>query len=323
MIRLNSVSKSFRSRKVPTSPREWVRYHILGRHLRVTALDNVTFNVNPGEIVILLGPNGAGKTTTLRLIAGILAPDSGAVNVLGHVPHKRERTLLKKIGFVMAHCSQLIWDLRPLDSYELHAAMYDIDRQAFKRRLALYSDLLQLDASILDRRVRELSLGQRMRCELVMQLLHEPKALLLDEPTQGIDVYAQRIVRDAFVRYARETSAALLITSHAVEDITIADRVVVLSKGKVVFDGKFSSLLEWIDDSTVIRFRFDGEIPNLPRVIRGHAVEYDEKDRCIIRVQKHQVPEVVGHLLTVARIKELSIERPSVADVVSKLYKQL
>ena len=321
VVTVHQVTKTFDVRPLPNHPGEWVPYLLGRRRERVEALRGISFALYPGELVALLGPNGAGKTTTLRLLAGILHPDRGDIRVLGYRPHRRDRAFLRQIGLVMAQQSQLLWDLRPVDTYELHRVAYGIDRNAYQQRLAVLSDTLGV-RDLVFRRVRELSLGQRMRCELLMQLLHRPRVLFLDEPTHGLDFAAQQAIRQFLPAFARDEGVTVLITSHNVDDILMCDRVLVMGSGTLVFAGTVGELLDGMTHHVTIRVRFEGEPEPVPRLPDG-PIERNADGVWRVRASRHRVPEVVRTLLAAGHVTDLSIERPAASELVADLYRRL
>ena len=209
----------------------------------VQAVRGVDFEVEPGEIVGFLGPNGAGKTTTLKMLSGLLHPTSGKARVLGHEPWHRERDYLRQITLVMGQRNQLLWDIPVIDSFERNRVIYRLSRSTFRERLAELSGLLELDP-LLNKPVRNLSLGERMKCEVAASLLHHPKVLFLDEPTIGLDVTMQRRIRAFVNEYNRRTGATVLLTSHYMADVeALCKRVLVIHQGEILFDGDLTALV--------------------------------------------------------------------------------
>jgi len=217
---------------------------LLRRQYRlVKAVDGISFSIRQGEIVGFLGPNGAGKTTTLKVLAGLLHPTSGQVRVLGFEPFRRHPDFLRRITLVMGQRSQLVWDLPPMETFLLHKALYDLSDAAFRDALDELVALLDL-APLLSKPVRQLSLGERMRCELALALLHRPQVLFLDEPTLGLDVLAQAQIRQFIREYNRRTQATILLTSHYMDDVlALCRRVMVINHGHLLYDGDLDELL--------------------------------------------------------------------------------
>lgn len=240
MIEVDGLTKVYR---VPVKkPGLWASMtSLLSReHTEVRAVDGVSFRVEPGERVGFLGPNGAGKTTTLKMLTGLLHPTSGRVVVDGHVPQQRAPAFLANITLVMGQKQQLLWDVPATETFLLNRALYDLDRTAWRRTVDELVDLLDLEP-LLDRPVRNLSLGQRMRCELAAALLHRPDVLFLDEPTIGLDVQAQGQLRRFVLEYNARHGATVMLTSHDMDDVAaIADRILLIDAGRVRFDGPIS-----------------------------------------------------------------------------------
>ena len=208
------------------------------------AVDGISFTIPQGSFVGFLGPNGAGKTTTLKMLSGILTPSSGSCKVLGFTPHERKRAFKKQIGFVMGQKSQLIWDLPPTDTFVLHRDLYEIPRAQWNDTLGTLTELLRVQ-HVLETPVRQLSLGERMKCELIATLLHKPKVLFLDEPTIGLDIISQMHLWEFLGTYQEREKMTVLLTSHYVHDIAnLCKDVIILNKGKKVFDGSFETLVE-------------------------------------------------------------------------------
>ncbi|HEX6507712.1 MAG TPA: ATP-binding cassette domain-containing protein, partial [Chloroflexota bacterium] len=221
-----------------------IRSLVRRRTREIPAVDSITFDVEPGEIVGFLGPNGAGKTTTLKMLSGLLFPTSGDVEVLGHVPSRREKSLLRQITLVMGQRSQLSWDIPALDSFELNRAIYDIPTGDYERMRDELIDLLEL-GHLVRKPVRNLSLGERMKCEIAIALLHRPRVLYLDEPTLGLDVTMQRRIRTFIAEYNNRYEGTVLLTSHYMADVeALCRRVIVIHRGTLLFDGDLSRLIQ-------------------------------------------------------------------------------
>ncbi len=208
----------------------------------IRAVDGISFDISAGEVVGFLGPNGAGKTTTLKMLSGLLYTTSGQATVLGHVPSRRERDFLRRITLVMGNRNQLQWDIPALDSFELNRAIYRIPHDQFVRTRDEFIELLELQ-DLVDKPIRNLSLGERMKMEVVGALLHRPQVLFLDEPTIGLDVTMQKRIRAFVAEYNRRFGATVLLTSHYMADVeALCRRVIVIHHGRILFDGQLSSL---------------------------------------------------------------------------------
>ncbi|MGZ5959230.1 MAG: ABC transporter ATP-binding protein, partial [Myxococcaceae bacterium] len=227
----------------------------------VKAVDGISFEIGRGERVGFLGPNGAGKTTTLKVLAGLLHPSSGEVRVDGHVPQRREDAFLKKITLVMGQKQQLLWDLPPSETFALNRAIYEVPEAEFRRTLTELTELLEL-GDLVNKPTRTLSLGERMKCELAASLIHRPQVLFLDEPTIGLDVSMQVVIRDFIKTYNERTGATLILTSHYMDDVAaLCPRVLVIDRGKLFYDGSLTALAAQIRSDKRIVLRLDQPVP--------------------------------------------------------------
>jgi ABC-2 type transport system ATP-binding protein len=285
----------------------------------VMAVDGIDLDIAPGERVGFLGPNGAGKTTTLKILSGLLHPTSGEVRVDGHEPRRREDVFLKKIMLVLGQKQQLLWDLPPSETFELNRAVYDVPRGEFDATLRELSSLLEL-GDLVNQPARTLSLGERMKCELVAALIHRPKVLFLDEPTIGLDVSMQAAVRDFVKRYNERSGATLILTSHYMEDVVqLCPRVVVIDKGKLVYDGPLEKLVERMrpDKRVVLRFSRPVDVADL--ALLGNVVRHDA-GQSVLQVRKDVVNSVVGRALAQLPVSDLTVESPPLEEVMSELF---
>ena len=283
----------------------------------VAAVDRISFDVRPGEIVGFLGPNGAGKTTTLKMLSGLLHPSSGQVSVLGHLPSRREKAFLRQITLVMGQRSQLVWDIPAIDSFDLNRAIYNISAADFRRTVDELADLLEL-GPLLNRPVRNLSLGERMKCEMAIALLHRPRVLFLDEPTIGLDVTMQRRIR-AFIReYNRLHEATVLLTSHYMADVeALCRRVIVIHHGKLLFDGELSDLVQRFSPYKTIVVRLDGGAADL----RGYGeVVRAEEGQVTLRIPKAETAAVTGRILADLPVVDLTVEDPPIDDAIEQVF---
>ena len=285
----------------------------------VEAVRQVSFIVEPGEIVGFLGPNGAGKTTTLKMLSGLLHPTAGEARVLGYVPHRRERAYLRQITLVMGQRNQLIWDIPVMDSFERNRAIYRIPEPTFTRTVTELRELLDLQA-LLDKPVRNLSLGERMKCELAIVLLHGPRVLFLDEPTIGLDVTMQRRIRAFITEYNRRTGATVLLTSHYMADVeALCKRVVVIHQGRRLFDGQLTALVQRFASHKVIAVEVAGDGIDLARY--GEVVA-SSGGRVTLRVPKEETARVTGRLLSELTVTDLTVEDPPIEEVIDRVFQQ-
>ncbi len=287
--------------------------------VEVRAVDGISFDVAPGEIVGFLGPNGAGKTTTLKILSGLLYPTSGEATVLGHVPSRRERDLLRRITLVMGQRNQLVWDIPPLDSFELNRAIYRIPPDDYRSILGELTDLLEL-GPLLTKPVRNLSLGERMKCEIAAALLHRPGVVFLDEPTIGLDVTMQRRIRAFIAEYNRRFGATVLLTSHYMADVeALCRRVIVIHHGRLLFDGDLTHLVrEFTAHKTIVVQLGDCEadLGSYGEVVSCTGGHYT------LRVPKQDAARVTERLLADLPVIDLIVEDPPIEEVIERVFTQ-
>jgi viologen exporter family transport system ATP-binding protein len=283
----------------------------------VRAVDSISFDIGAGEVVGFLGPNGAGKTTTLKMLSGLLYPTSGEGRVLGHVPSKREKDYLRQITLVMGNRNQLQWDLPALDSFELHRAIYRLRRDEFLQTRDELIGLLDIE-DLVRKPVRNLSLGERMKVEVVGSLLHLPRVLFLDEPTIGLDVTMQKRIRSFISEYNRRHGATVLLTSHYMADVVaLCKRVIVIHHGRILFDGNLSALSDRFAAYKTIQVDLASGSPSLEAY--GEVLER-EGDRAKLRVPKADTPRIAARLLGEQEIADLTIEDPPIEDVIESVF---
>jgi len=285
----------------------------------VHAVEGITFDIEPGEIVGFLGPNGAGKTTTLKMLSGLLYPTGGDVKVLGHVPSRRERQFLRRITLVMGNRNQLQWDLPAADSWELNRAIYRIPEPDFRRSRDELVELLELE-ELARKPVRNLSLGERMKVEIVGALLHQPSVLFLDEPTIGLDVTMQKRIRTFIAEYNRRHGATVLLTSHYMADVVaLCRRVIVIHHGRILFDGDLSALGgQFAAYKTIV---VTLEEPSVDLSSFGEVIGVDT-DKVTIRVPKAEASRATARLLAEHTVVDLTIEDPPIEDVIERVFAQ-
>lgn len=284
----------------------------------VEAVSGVSFQIEQGEIVAFLGPNGAGKTTTLKLLSGLITPTSGSATVLGYVPWLRENAYRRRIALVMGQKNQLWWDLPAADSFRLHQEIYRIEPKEFEARLDMLTELLQVK-KLVGQPVRELSLGERMRMELIAALLHRPEVLLLDEPTIGLDVVSQRTVQDFLKNYQEEQKVTVLLTSHYMKDVeALCRRAIVINQGTIKYDGPLAGILDKFSRHKVIELQFSGEIPE---DLSGYGDVFDKRGpRVKIRVPRTQVAPMLTQLLSKYSIDDVGVHERPLEEVIAELF---
>ena len=286
----------------------------------IPAVRKIRFSVEEGETVALIGPNGAGKTTTLKMLSGLLYPSSGQARVLGCVPWDRSPQFLKSIAMVMGNKSQLMWDIPAMDTFKVLAEIFRVPPKEAAQTIEELGSLLALD-ELLDRPVRNLSLGERMKCELVAALLHCPKVLYLDEPTLGLDISIQRKLRAFIAEYNVRFGATILLTSHYMADVVeLCERVILLHHGEIIYDGPLASLGEKLAPYKLIRMTLRYPLSNgLPGNV--HVVS-QEKNALVLRVLRRDTAAVTAKLLTSQQVEDLSVEEPPLEAVIDQIYQE-
>ena len=319
-VRVAVLNKTFRVPEREAGLGAAVKGLVRRKHREVRAVDDISFEIAPGEVVGFLGPNGAGKTTTLKMLSGLLYPTSGEARVLGHVPSKRERGYLSRITLVMGNRNQLQWDLPALDSFELNRAIYRIPRGAdFTSRRDELIDLLDV-GDLVRKPVRNLSLGERMKVEIVGSLLHLPQVLFLDEPTIGLDVTMQKRIRGFIAEYNRRYEATVLLTSHYMADVeALCKRVIVIHHGKILFDGALARLGDDLAAWKTIDVELEDGEADLSAY--GDVVDSDE-GRVKLRVPRADVARVTARLLAERDVADLTVEDPPIEDVIELVFAQ-
>ncbi|MBK9518417.1 MAG: ATP-binding cassette domain-containing protein [Anaeromyxobacter sp.] len=323
MIEVRDLSKHYRVHKRPPGAAAALRSLFRRRYEEVRAVDGLSFSVAAGERIGFLGPNGAGKTTTLKILSGLLHPTAGQVSVAGHEPRRRETAFLKTITLVMGQKQQLLWDLPPSETFALNRAIYDVPRAEFAETLAELSRLLEL-GDLVNKPTRQLSLGERMKCELAAALLHRPRVLFLDEPTIGLDVSMQATVRTFVKAYNERFGATVLLTSHYMEDVVaLCPRVVVIDKGRLLHDGDLRALIHQVrpDKRIVVRFGA-GTPPSAADLARFGEVVSSDGAQATLQVGADQVAPMVSRLLGALPVTDLTVEDPPLEEVMKELFER-
>jgi ABC-2 type transport system ATP-binding protein len=285
----------------------------------VKAVDDISFTIEPGEVVGFLGPNGAGKTTTLKMLSGLLYPTNGTPDVLGFKPSRRQPDFLRQITLVMGNRSQLAWDLPALDSFELQRAIYGIPRPDFIKTRDEFIELLEVK-ELVRKPIRNLSLGERMKMEFVGALLHRPKVLFLDEPTIGLDVTMQRRIRQFVSDYNQRYGATVLLTSHYMADVeALCKRIIVIHGGKLLFDGDLSTLLDRFSAFKTIGVTLQNGSVSFSQY--GEVLDQDT-GHVTLRVAREKTPEITARILAEQQVDDLTVEDPPIEDIIEKVFNQ-
>ena len=321
IIRASGLSKTYRISEKQPGLAGTIQHLLRRRHRDVLAVDGISFTIEPGEIVGFLGPNGAGKTTTLKMLTGLIHPSGGELEVAGHQPFRRQARFLRQITLVMGNRQQLIWDLPALDSLRVNAAVYGIPEAEAQRRIGELAEMLELGQE-LRRPMRKLSLGQRMKAELLAALLHEPAVLFLDEPTLGLDVNAQARVRDFLADYNRRTGATVLLTSHYMGDITaLCPRVLLIHQGKLFHDGSLADLTQRLAPCRQVRLELADLHP--PEAFAGFGqLEAHQGHLVRLLVPRAQLAQQVAALLERFAVVDLEVSDPPVEELIGGLFRQ-
>jgi ABC-2 type transport system ATP-binding protein len=321
IISVENLAKSFR---VSANEPGFVNTfkHFLRRKYRlVEAVKPLSFSIEAGEIVGFLGPNGAGKTTTLKMLTGLIHPSSGKVTVAEHVPFKRQRAFLRQITLVMGNKQQLIWDLPALESFRINGAIYDISDAELKSRVEELSGMLSLDKQ-LTQPVRKLSLGERMKCELLASLLHRPAVLFLDEPTLGLDVNAQTAVRQFLREYNRKYKATILLTSHYMADITaLCKRVLLIHQGRLFYDGALGAIIDRFAPYREVKLDFTAEVSRESLAAFGEVQSAEGRSASLI-IRREELTQTVERILAELPIADLTIADPPIESIIGDLFKE-
>jgi ABC-2 type transport system ATP-binding protein len=285
----------------------------------ITAVNDVSFTIGQGELVGFIGPNGAGKTTTLKCLSGLLYPTSGSVSVLGHAPFSRDKEFLKRISLVMGQKNQLWWDLPAIETFALNREIYEISHDQYHQTLHALTDLLEV-APLLHVPVRKLSLGERMKMELIAALIHRPQVLFLDEPTIGLDVVMQKKMRDFLKEYNATYKSTILLTSHYMEDVRqLAKRVIIIDHGSLLYDGKLDNLVKKFAKYKTLSIVLESYIPPAQFAPIGEIISYDFP-RIVIRVHRNASNVAAAQVLEKFPVEDLTVEEPDMEDIIRDVF---
>ena len=319
VIEIAGLAKSYQVYRKKEGLAASIRGLFRREYRTVGAVRGIDLAVDKGEFVAFLGPNGAGKTTTLKLLSGVINPTSGSALVLGHVPWKRENAYRRRFALVMGQKNQLWWDLPAAESFRLHQQIYRIEPAEFNRSRDELTDLLEV-RQLLSQPVRELSLGERMKMELIAALLHSPEVLFLDEPTIGLDVIAQYNIQRFLRHYQQIRQITILLTSHYMKDVAaLCRRVVIIALGQIIYDGSLSGIIDRFGDHKVISLQFAAEDIPVDLAQYGEILS-EEAPRAKLRVRRAVVTEVLGQLLSRHTVEDVSVEDPPLEEVIADMF---
>ena len=321
VIEVNGLTKAFRSYKKQPGFGGAVRGLFHRQYEQTVAVDNVSFKIEPGELVGFLGPNGAGKTTTLKMLAGLLYPTGGSANVLGYTPWERADGYRRQFALVLGQKNQLWWDLPARESLELNAKIYGIPEDRFEKTVSEMTELLAVGHK-LNVSVRELSLGERMKMELIASLLHQPKVLFLDEPTIGLDVVSQKTVREFIRRHNATNKTTILLTSHYMADIQeLCKRVIIIDHGKIFFDGQLSEIVDRFADFKLVTIQCEKADQISAEQLSGYG-EVTEKTATgiTLKVKRDRVIAVCKSLLDDLPVTDIDIQEIPIEDVIRQIF---
>jgi ABC-2 type transport system ATP-binding protein len=322
LIRLEGISKSYKVAQRTSGVREAAKALFYRKHTIVEALKDISFSINPGEIVGYIGPNGAGKSTTIKIMSGILVPDTGSCSIMGYTPWKDRVQYVKNIGVVFGQRSQLWWDVPVLDSFELLKDIYKIPQQEYNTTTDLLIETLELQ-TIFQSPVRQLSLGQRMRCEIAASLIHNPKILFLDEPTIGLDAVSKIAVRQFIKTINKEKGVTVILTTHDMNDIeALADRVILIGKGSLLYDGNLNELRNQFGTHKTITADYEKNPKQLQ--IPGTSILSWSPERVVLSVDTEAIKtsDVITQLSKLVELQDVTIETQPIEDIIVQLYKE-
>lgn len=288
---------------------------------QVQAVDHLSFTIEPGEMVAFLGPNGAGKTTALKMLSGLIYPTAGTAQVLGYVPWDRVDAFRRRFALVMGQKNQLWWDLPAEDSFQLHREIYSLPLAQFERTRDELTELFQV-RQLTSQPVRELSLGERMKMELIAALLHQPELLLLDEPTIGLDVVAQAAIQRCLKAYNTVRGVTMLLTSHYMKDVeALCSRVLIINHGRKIYDGLLSGILEQFGRSKLVRLQFGGDVA--PEGLQRYGeISSNGGPAVDLKVDRTRVPEVLGAILERYLVIDMSVQDPPLEQVIARVFEE-
>ena len=321
-IKVNNLSKEFKVFEKEAGFLGSIKSLVNRKFNLVRAVSEINFQIEEGELVGFIGPNGAGKTTTLKCLSGLLYPSRGNVSVLGFTPFERKYEFLKQIALVMGQKNQLWWDLPPIDSFLLNKEIYEVSDNDYQNITNELIGILDV-GKILKTQVRKLSLGERMKCELIASLIHKPKILFLDEPTIGLDVVMQKALRDFVRDYNAKYHSTVLLTSHNMDDVKeLCKRVLIIDKGKLIFDGELNEIVTKFADHKIISVLLDRELDRAKIEELSTLTEVKEYNfpKLVVKVRREKASIIAGKILSEYQVKDIDIQESAIEDIIREVF---
>ena len=323
IIQVQNISKQFKISKRDAGLKNSIKSFLKRNYQTIDALNDINFSIKEGEIVGYIGPNGAGKSTTIKIMCGILVPTTGECEIDGFIPWKDRRKYVKNIGVVFGQRSQLWWDVPPIDSFELLKDIYNITQKDYEQKLSQLTESLDLK-DIINIPTRQLSLGQRMRCEIAAALLHNPKILFLDEPTIGLDAVSKLSLRKCIKQINETTNLTIILTTHDMQDIeALTNRIILIGKGKILYDGSLETVKNKYKDKMKINVKFKYSTQNLKIKNAKILDQTEESVSLILKHKDENMADILNELTNQVDVIDLNIEELTTDDVIAKLYKEL
>ncbi len=316
MITVKNLTKIY---KTPIRQKNLFQDIFFRKYKETIALDNISFSIDENEFVGFIGPNGAGKTTTMKILSGILYPTSGEIDVLGFYPFDKKEKFLKQISFVMGQKNQLIWDLPAIDSFLLNKEIYEIEDNQFKKNLNNLTSILNC-SNLINKPVKSLSLGERMKMELIASFLHDPKIIFLDEPTIGLDIFSQEAIRNFLKTYQKEFKKTIILTSHYLEDVKkLAKRLIIINQGKIIYDGSLKNIIDFYSKEKIIRLTLEKRPED--NFLKKHSLLKYQFPFLVLKVKKNQINQIVSQLNEEIDYSDITIEDEPIEEIIKKILK--
>ncbi len=318
-IKVSHLVKTYQTDKKEPGLAGSLKSFVKKKTISVEAVKDISFKINKGELVGFIGPNGAGKTTTLKVLSGLLYPTSGKISILGFTPWERKRDYLKKMSLVMGQKNQLWWDLPAQETFQLNKEIYQVPNSSFNKTLNRLLDMLEF-RNLMDIPVRKLSLGERMKAELIAALIHSPEVLFLDEPTIGLDVVMQERIRHFIKEFNQKFKSTIILTSHYMEDVkALCKRVIMINKGQIVFDGYLKELVNKYAHHKIFEIILEKEVSKKDLELIGEVKELTYP-RAIISVPKELAKQKAIEIYSKLPVEDLNIQEPDLAEVVRNYF---